>query len=206
LADSGWIAVAGVVVGGSLTGAIALFQARSQQRFDTFKIQQDRKWNEQVTAKEREHIEMTKRREELVQIYTRYQLPADRLENAIRELAEARRSGTFDEAAERTGAALAEDKSLEAERFWKERIRKLRDTKIEAFEAAQDEYDEVCELIKLVVPLKTAKAALQQRQLFNRFVIEALNDTYDHEANYKTIVEAADPVLSAMRSDLRSPE
>jgi hypothetical protein len=159
-----------------------------------------------VTAKEREHIEMTKRREELVQIYTRYQLAADRLENAIRELAEARRSGTLDEATGRNGLVLAEDKSLEDERLWKERIRELRDAKLEAFEAAQADYDEVCELIRLVAPLKTAKAALQQRQLFHRFVIEALNDTYDHEANYKAIVEAADPVLSAMRSDLRSPE
>jgi hypothetical protein len=159
-----------------------------------------------VTAKEREHIEMTKRREELVQIYTRYQLAADRLENAIRELAEARRSGTLDEATGRSGLVLAEDKSLEDERLWKERIRELRDAKLEAFEAAQADDDEVCELIRLVAPLKTAKAALQQRQLFHRFVIEALNDTYDHEANYKAIVEAADPVLSAMRSDLRSPE
>jgi len=206
LADSGWVAVAGVLVGGSLTGTIALYQARSQQRFDTLKIHEDRRWSEQVTAKEREHIEITKRREELVQIYTRYQLAADRLENAIRELAEARRSGTLDEATGRNGLVLAEDKSLEEERLWKERIRELRDAKLEAFEAAQADYDEVCELIRLVAPLKTAKAALQQRQLFNRFVIEALNDTYDHEANYKAIVEAADPVLSAMRSDLRSPE
>jgi hypothetical protein len=182
LADSGWIAVAGAAVGGSLTGAIALFQTRSQRRFDTLKIREDRKWSEQVTAKEQDHVEMTRRRDELVQIYTRYQLAADRLENAVRELAEARRSGTFDEAAD------------------------LHDTKMEAFEAAQTEYDKVCELVKLVAPSETMKVTHQQRQLFNRFVIDALSDTYDHEANYNAIVEAADPVLSAMRSDLRSPE
>ena len=174
LADSGWIAVAGVVVGGSLTGAIALLQARSQHRFDTVKSQEDRKWAEHVDTKERDHVEMTRRRDELVQTYTRYQLAADRLENAVRELAEARRSGAPG------------------------------DTKTETVEVAQNEYDKVCELIKLLAPLQTMAAALEQRKLFNRFVLAALDDTYDHEANYEAIVEAAQPVLAAMRSDLRS--
>ena len=187
MADSGLIAIAGAVVGGGLTGVIALLQARGQHRFDTFKTQEERKWNERVTAKERENIELTKRRDELVQIYTRYQLAADRLENAVRELAEAGCTSAVDEAP-------------------KEHLHDAHVNHMEAFEAAQDEYDEVCELIKLVAPSKTVKAALQQRQLFNHFVIEALNDSYDHQANYNAIVEAATPVLSAMRSDLRSPE
>jgi hypothetical protein len=178
LADSGWIAVAGAAVGGTLTGALALFQARSQRRFDRSKAAEDRRWNEHVAATERDHAEMTRRRDELVQIYTRYQLAADRLENAIRELAEARRSDAPT----------------------------LLNIRTEAFEEAQAEYDKVCELVKLVAPPETMKSALQQRKLFNRFAVDALNDSYDHEGSYSAIVEAAEPVLMAMRADLRSPE
>jgi len=116
VADSGWLVVAGAVVGGALTGTIALFQARSQHRLDVFKLQEERKWNERVVAKERDHAEMTKRSEKLLQIYTRYQLAADRLENAIRELAEARRYGTFGEHPERVGTASPMDRNAEVEK------------------------------------------------------------------------------------------
>jgi hypothetical protein len=77
---------------------------------------------------------------------------------------------------------------------------------LEAFEAAQREYDEVCEILRLGAPSKTVEVALQQRQLFNRFAREALDGSYDHDASYKSIVEAAQPVLAAMRLDLKSPE
>ena len=87
-----------------------------------------------------------------------------------------------------------------------ERIRGLLDVRMQAHEEAQTEYDAVCELIKLVAPSNTAKAALQQRQLFNRLVVEALDGTYDHKGSYPAIVEAASPVLNAMRSDLGSPD
>ncbi len=206
MADSGWIAVAGVLIGGGLTGTIALLQARSQHRFDTFKIQEDRIWNEHVAAKERDHLEMTKRHDELVQIYTRYQLAADRLENAVRALAEARGAGILPETAESTGGVVADDERLAAEDLRLEHIRERREGQTEAYEAAQGEYDKVCEIIKLAAPYKTVTAALQQRRLFNRFVLEGFNDTYDHDANYAAIVDAAEPVLLAMRLDLRSPE
>ena len=80
------------------------------------------------------------------------------------------------------------------------------DNLLEAFEAAQREYDEVCEILKLVAPFRTVEVALQQRQLFNRFAREALDGSYNHDASYKLIVQAAQPVLAAMRQDLRSPE
>lgn len=78
MADSGWIAVVGVVVGGSLAGTIGLLQTRFQNRFDALKAKEDR-----------EHKEISDQRAALMQIYIRYQLAADRLENAIRDLAPA---------------------------------------------------------------------------------------------------------------------
>jgi len=73
--DAAWIAVVGAIVGGGLTGVVTLLQARMQRTFDLSK-----------SAAERHHVDRAKRREELVEVYTRYQLAADRLENAIREL------------------------------------------------------------------------------------------------------------------------
>lgn len=53
---------------------------------------------------------------------------------------------------------------------------------------------------------KITEVALEQRMLWNRFAREALNDSYDHNANYESIAEASQPVLSSMREDLESPE
>ena len=97
-----------------------------------------------------------------MQIYLQYQLAADRLENAIRDLAGARAQH---------GPAS------------------------KAFEAAQAEYDKVCELAKLVAPVTTVQAAMRQRRLFNRLAVEALDGTYDHDVNYPAIAEMAAPVL-----------
>jgi hypothetical protein len=74
------------------------------------------------------------------------------------------------------------------------------------YQLAQNEYDEACQLLQLLAPFKTGQAALQQRQLFSRLVIQALNGTHGHEANFPAIVEAAEPVLKAMRSDLHFPD
>jgi hypothetical protein len=172
LVDSGWIAVVGVAVGGSLTAAVTLLQAR---------------YNAKSAKEDREYKEITERRADLLKIYTRYQLAADRLENAIRDLAEVRHAISEGDikAANRVGSA---------------------DSFLEAFEAAQREYDEVCEILKLVAPRKITEVALEQRKLWNRFAREALDDSYDHNVNYESIVEASQPVLSAMREDLESPE
>jgi hypothetical protein len=59
-----------------------------------------------------------------------------------------------------------------------------------------------CQIVNLIAPLQTVEVILRQRQLFNRFVREAFDGRYDHTASYPAIVEAADPVLGAMRSDL----
>jgi len=123
-----------------------------------------------------------------MQIYTRYQLAADRLENRIRELAEARHPAILEAGTTDTRRMGEEEKYLEG------------------FEAAQREYDEVCELLKLVAPLKTVDIALQQRPLFNRFAREALDGSYNHDASYELIAHAARSVLTAMRVDLQSPE
>src|SRR5262245_58063292 len=112
---------------------------------------------------------MVKRHEELRQVSARYQLAADRLENAVRDLAEARRSVTADEVTERTGATFPAATS----------IRDARDALMKSYQAAQNEYDEVCQLVSLVAPLKTNDAAIQPRQLFNRLTVEALNGAYD---------------------------
>ena len=83
MADSGWIAVVGVLVGGGLAGTVGLLQARLQYRFDTVKAKEDR-----------EYKETTEQRAALMQVYTWYQLAADRLENAIRELTPTRLAAT----------------------------------------------------------------------------------------------------------------
>jgi hypothetical protein len=204
LVDNGWIVVAGAIVGGGLTGTLALLQVRSQHRFDTFKANADHDWSEELAAKERDHAIRTRRRDELLQIYTRYQLAADRLENAIRQLAEVGVPAASDEVGGSTLKVPA-DKDQEPESVRKEHSRRLRNIKLEGYEAAQDEYDRVCELIKLVAPTNTMETAIRQRQLFNSFVVEALDGRYNHKANYEAIIEAADPVLRAMRLDLGSP-
>ncbi|MGW1914531.1 hypothetical protein ACWCQS_28320 [Streptomyces sp. NPDC002076] len=161
---------------------IALVQVRWQHKFDTTKSREDRQWTERATAKERDHIEMARRRDELLEIYTSYQLAADRVENAVRELADARRAAhsngpRFDEAYE---------------------------IKQDSYETAQNEYDKVCEVVKLIAPLHTIEAILHQRQLFNRFALQAFDGSYDHTASFPAITEVAEPVLKAMRLDLRS--
>jgi hypothetical protein len=81
-----------------------------------------------------------------------------------------------------------------------------RDTQSEeAFEPAQREYDEACEILKLWHPVKTTEVALQQRKLFNGFVLEALDGKFDFKASYESIGEAAQPVPAAMRLDLELP-
>lgn len=177
LADSGWIAVVGVVVGGSLAGTIGLLQTRFQNRFDALKAKEDR-----------EHKEISDQRAALMQIYIRYQLAADRLENAIRDLAPALAPATAEDG---VGAA--------------KNIRSADDF-LEGFEAAQREYDEVCEILKLAAPSRTVEVALRQRQLFNRFAREALDGSYDHSTKLGSIDQVAQPVLAAMRQDLSSPE
>ena len=128
--------------------------------------------------------EVTERHAELKQIYTRYKLAVDRLESAIREFSEARR------------LAISEHG-----------ISAPRDTESEqTFEPAQREYDEACEILKLLAPVKTREVALQQRELYNGFVREALDGKYDFDASYESIVEAAQPVLAAMRLDLGTPD
>lgn len=87
MADGGWLAVVGVVVGGLLTGSVALLQNRSRQRFEMQKALDDRRWSEGTTHSERGHAEQLKRRQELLDVYTRYQLAADRFESAVRAIA-----------------------------------------------------------------------------------------------------------------------
>jgi hypothetical protein len=188
LADSGWIVVVAAAVGGSLTGAIALIQAQRQQKRDAEKADRDHKWAEEQSDKEHERQDLAERRASVLQVYTRYQLAADRLENAIRELANSRRA-----------AASARDTSTTKKTH-------SGDSFLEAFEAAQREYDEVCEILKLVAPSKTTEVILQQRRMFNRFAPEALAGSYDHDAKIEAIGEAGRPVLAAMRLDLESPE
>jgi hypothetical protein len=76
LADSGWIGVMGVAVGR---------WPRCQERTTSTYVQR------RSDTANRKRQEVTERHAEFKQIYTRYQLAADRLENAIRELSEARR-------------------------------------------------------------------------------------------------------------------
>ena len=87
MADGGWLAVAGAAVGGLLTGAMAFVQNRSQQRFELRRAADERRWSETTTAQDRGHAERVRRRQELLDVYTRYQLAADRFENAVRDLA-----------------------------------------------------------------------------------------------------------------------
>ncbi|HEX9356278.1 MAG TPA: hypothetical protein VF933_20975 [Streptosporangiaceae bacterium] len=177
MADSGWIAVVGVIVGGSLAGTIGLLQARSQNRFDTMKAKEDRGYKE-----------ITEQRAALMQVFTRYQLAADRLENAIRELAPTRLPATPER-------GMGASKNMPSG-----------NDSLEAYEAAQQEYDEVCQILQLAAPLRTVEVALQQRQMFNQFAREALDGSYNHDASFKLIVQRAQPVLTAMRQDLSSPE
>lgn len=170
MADSGWIAVVGVAVGGGLAAGSALLQTYLQRRSDTAN---------------RKRQEVTERRAELKQIYTRYQLAIDGLENAIRELSKARH------------LAISEHGIDDA----------LRDTQPEeVYEPSQREYDVACEILKLLAPVETIKVADKQRKLFNGFVLEALVGKFNFNASSKTIGEAGQPVLAAMRLDLGTPD
>jgi hypothetical protein len=164
LADSGWIVVAGAVVGGSLTGTVAFLQARWQHKFDAAKSQEDRRWTEQVTARERDHAEMTRRRDELLEIYTRYQLAADRLENAVRELADVRPSAYPDAATAQAGEPVPGGSDPQVNHLREERLAELYEIKRDAYETAQNEYDKACQIVNLIAPLQTVEVILRQRQ------------------------------------------
>jgi hypothetical protein len=186
MSDSGWLAVAGAIAGGSVAGTIALLQARYQHRFDLQKGTDDRHWQEERLAGERAHADARQRRDRLMEAYTRYQLAADRLEDAARELGDA----VSQQPEEPVEAGHASPPG-EGER-----------AALARHAAAQAEYDEACEALKLLAPAATVDVALAQRRLLNRLVREALAGVYDHEARLPEIVAAAEPVLRAMRTDL----
>jgi hypothetical protein len=146
-----------------------------QHRDETERADKEQKQAVQERDEERKRQDLTERREALRQIYTRYLLAADRLENTIPELMENRHPENLERHAS-------------------------------AFETAQREYDEVCEILKLAAPSKTVEVALQQRQLFNRFAREALDGSYDHNASKELMAGPAQRVFAAMRLDLGSPE
>ena len=150
MVDNGWLVVAGAAVGAISTGAVTLVQAS---------------WQDRGNSEQRQREDARRRRAELTQIYTRYQLAADRLENRIREL---------------RGPDVGGD----------------------AFESAQNEYDEACQLVGLLAPSATVDVVLHQRRLFNEFARQALDGQYDHDRNRGRIGDAARPVLNAMRRDL----
>jgi len=150
MVDSGWLVVAGAAVGAVSTGAVALVQAR---------------WQERGTSEQRRREDAVRRRGELTQLYTRYQLAADCLENTIREL---------------RGPDVSRD----------------------AFETAQNEYDEACQVVGLLAPSATVDAVLAQRRVFNELAQQALSGQYDHDRSRAPIGYAARPVLEAMRRDL----
>jgi hypothetical protein len=155
-------------VGGVLASGSALLQPFVQRRSD---------------AANRERQEVTDRRTELKAIYTRYQLAADRLEEAIRVLSEARQL----ELAERD---IGPRENTSAD---------------ETFEPAQREYDEACELLRLLAPAKTRDIALRQRSLYNGLANEAREGKYNFNASRQSVKEVAEPVLAAMRLDLGTP-
>jgi hypothetical protein len=165
LASSGWIAVAGVALGGVLAAGSALLQTFVQGRSE---------------RANRKRQQVAERHAELKQIYVRYQLAVDRLENAIREMSETRRSVISPPGGSAAGEAQSD----------------------EAFELAQREYDEACEILKLLAPAGTWEVALQQRELYNGFAREGLDGTFDFGTSHEAIGEAAGPVLAAMRRDL----
>jgi hypothetical protein len=150
MVDNGWFAVAGAAVGAISTGAVTLTQAR---------------WQGRETSEQRRRDDALRRRRELTQLYTRYQLAADRLENTIREL-------------------------------------RGPDVGLDAFEAAQNEYDEACQVVGLLAPSATVDAVLYQRRLFNELAEQALAGQYDHDRSRGRIGDAARPVIDAMRRDL----
>jgi hypothetical protein len=148
--DSGWFAVLGAVVGAGTTGTVTLLQAR---------------WQRRDTAEQVHRDDVQRRRGELTQLFTRYQLAADRVENAIRAL--------------RGPDGGSQD-----------------------FEAAQNEYDEACQVVGLLAPPHTADVVLRQRRLFNELAEQAMTGRYDHDRSRHRIADAAQPVLDAMRTDL----
>src|SRR6266550_2922780 len=100
MVDNGWLVVAGAAVGAISTGAVTLVQAS---------------WQDRGNSEQQQREDARRRRAELTQIFTRYQLAADRLENRIREL-------------------------------------RRPDVGGDAFESAQNEYDEACQLVGLLAP------------------------------------------------------
>jgi hypothetical protein len=150
MVDSGWFAVLGAVVGAGTTGGVTLLQAR---------------WQRHDTVEQLRRDDAQRRRAELTQLFTRYQLAADRLENSIREL-------------------------------------RGRDVGMQDFEAAQNEYDEACQVVGLLAPPRTADEVLRQRRLFNELAEQAMASQYDHDRSRHRIADAAQPVLDAMRTDL----
>jgi hypothetical protein len=156
-------------VGGGLAAGSALLQTYVQRRSD---------------AANRKGQEAAARHIELKQIYTRYQLAIDRLENEIRELSKACQLAISEDGKDGPSYKQAE----------------------KAYEPAQREYDEACEILKLLAPVKTTEVALQQRELFNGFVREALDGKFDFYASRKSIGAAGQPVLAAMRLDLGTPD
>ena len=175
MANSGWIALAGAVAGGTVAGSIALLQARYQHRHELQKAERDHRWQDERLTSERTHADAQRARDRLMDVYTRYQLAADRLEDAARGLGDAVRS-----APATAGHEAALDRHA----------------------TAQSVYDEAFEVLNLVAPAATVALALAQRRLLNRLVREALAGTYDDEANRPAIAAAAEPLLRAMRIDL----
>lgn len=93
MADGGWAAVVGVALGGLLTAAAALLQNLSHQRFELQRSAQEHRRAIEAAREGREHDEQVRRRQELVEVYTQYQLAADRFENAVRALGSADAAG-----------------------------------------------------------------------------------------------------------------
>lgn len=87
MAGDGWVAVAGVAVGGLLTGLVAWLQSSSHQRFELQRASDERRWVTDRARGEWEQAEQVRRRQELLEVYTGYQLAADRYENAVRDVA-----------------------------------------------------------------------------------------------------------------------
>jgi hypothetical protein len=160
-----------------------------QHRDEAERTDKEHKQAEQERNEERERQDLAERREALRKVYIRYLLAVDLLENRIRELGDARRSTISERGMNATGTTQSGDAFLER------------------FEAAQREYDEVCEILKLAAPSKTVQVVRQQRELFNGFAPEAIHGHYDHDASKKeSIAEVAEPVFAVMRLDLGIPD
>lgn len=131
-------------------------------------------------AANRERQEVTDRHADLRVIYTRYSLAVDGLEEAIRVFSKARQLELSERDIDPLDIAPA----------------------AETFEPAQREYDEACQILNLVAPVRTIDLARKQRSLYNGLVREALEGKYDFGASNESIKEASEPLLAAMRLDL----